>query len=51
MISERLGHSKFGFTLDTYIHLLPSQQEEAAGKIETAMNAAFDRTHTSMRVS
>jgi hypothetical protein len=43
MIFERLGHSKFGFTLDAYIHLLPGQQEEAAAKIETAMNAAKEK--------
>ncbi|MGO9241482.1 MAG: tyrosine-type recombinase/integrase [Bryobacteraceae bacterium] len=40
VISARLGHSKTGFTMDTYIHLLPGQQEEAAAKIEEAMNAA-----------
>jgi integrase len=43
VISERLGHSKVAFTLDTYVHLLPGQQEEAAAKIETAMNAAKER--------
>ena len=40
VISERLGHSKVSFTLDQYVHLLPGMQEEAASKIESAMNAA-----------
>ena len=43
VISERLGHSKVAFTMDTYVHLLPGQQEEAAAKIETAMNAAREK--------
>lgn len=43
MIFEQLGHPKFGFTLDAYIHRLPGEQEEAAAKIETAMNAAKEK--------
>jgi len=43
VISERLGHSKVSFTLDQYVHLLPGMQEEAASKIETAMNAAREK--------
>jgi len=34
VVSERLGHSSIGITLDTYSHVLPGMQEEAA--------AAFD---------
>jgi integrase len=30
IVSERLGHSSIGITLDTYSHVLPSMQEEAA---------------------
>jgi|tagenome__1003787_1003787.scaffolds.fasta_scaffold20971291_3 hypothetical protein len=33
--SERLGHSSIGITLETYSHVLPGMQEEAA--------QAFDR--------
>jgi len=30
IVSERLGHSSIGITLDTYSHVLPTMQEEAA---------------------
>ncbi len=30
IVSERLGHANVGITLDTYSHVLPSMQEEAA---------------------
>lgn len=30
VVSERLGHSTIGITLDTYSHVLPSMQDEAA---------------------
>jgi integrase len=30
IVSERLGHSSVAFTLDTYGHVLPRQQAEAA---------------------
>ncbi len=30
VVSERLGHSSIGITLDTYSHVLPGMQEEAA---------------------
>src|SRR5437763_1530785 len=35
VVSERLGHASIGITLDTYSHVLPTLQEQAA--------AAFDR--------
>jgi integrase len=31
---ERLGHSQISLTLDTYSHVLPSMQEEAAQKLD-----------------
>lgn len=34
MISERLGHSKVGITLDVYSHVLPSMQQEVADKVD-----------------
>jgi len=43
VISERLGHSKVGFTLDVYSHLLPGMQEEAASKVDTRLRAALDK--------
>nr|WP_255260313.1 site-specific integrase [Bacillus cereus] len=33
-ISERLGYSNIKITLDTYSHVLPTMQEDAANKIE-----------------
>jgi len=30
VVSERLGHATVGITLDTYSHVLPNLQEEAA---------------------
>ncbi len=37
IVSERLGHATVGITLDTYSHALPSLQEQAAAKFETAL--------------
>ncbi len=30
VVSERLGHASIGITLDTYSHVLPEMQAEAA---------------------
>ena len=30
VVSERLGHSSVAFTLDTYAHVMPGMQPEAA---------------------
>jgi len=35
--SERLGHSTIVLTLDTYSHVLPDMQQEAAERIETLL--------------
>ena len=32
-VSERLGHATVAFTLDTYSHVLPGLQEDAAAKV------------------
>ncbi|MCH7737783.1 MAG: tyrosine-type recombinase/integrase [Chloroflexi bacterium] len=37
-VAERLRHSSVVITLDTYSHVLPNIQEEAAVKFEEAMN-------------
>ena len=39
IVSERLGHASIGITLDTYSHVLPAMQQEAA--------VAFDEIFTS----
>jgi integrase len=33
VVSERLGHSSVAFTLDTYAHIMPGMQPEAAEKL------------------
>jgi integrase len=35
VVSERLGHATVGFTLDTYSHIMPGLQKEAAAKVAT----------------
>ena len=34
IVPERPGHAKISLTLDTYSHVLPSMQKEAANKID-----------------
>ncbi len=33
VVSERLGHASVAFTLDTYAHVMPGQQKEAAAAV------------------
>ena len=33
VVQEILGHSRVGMTLDTYTHVLPGMQEDAAVKM------------------
>jgi integrase len=37
VVQERLGHSTITLTLDTYSHVLPSMQEDAADKMDTLL--------------
>jgi len=37
VVSEQFGHASAAFTLDTYSHVLPHMQEEAAAKMEAAL--------------
>ena len=39
IVSERLGHSTVGLTLDTYSHVLPGMQEQAAMMLEKALGS------------
>src|SRR5207247_11105156 len=39
VVSERLGHASVGITLDTYSHVLPSMQSEAAAAIDSLFGA------------
>ena len=34
IVSERLGHSTIALTMNTYSHVIPTMQEEAARKID-----------------
>ena len=42
VVSERLGHSSIGITLDIYSHVLPGMQKEAAAKIDFAFKKAVN---------
>jgi len=44
VVSERLGHATIGITLDTYTHVLPGMQEDAAKKVDLALRAAIAAT-------
>ncbi len=37
IVSERLGHANIGITLDTYSHVLPNRQEEAARELDALL--------------
>jgi integrase len=43
VISERLGHSKVGFTLDTYSHLLPGMADEVAPIVDAELRAELGK--------
>ena len=42
VVSGRLGHASIGITLDTYSHVMPGMQEEAAEKIDAGLRATLD---------
>jgi len=37
VVSEQLGHASTAFTLDTYAHVLPHMQDEAAARVEALL--------------
>jgi integrase len=43
VVSERLGHSSVGITLDTYSHVLPGMQKDAILKLDVALRTAMGR--------
>ncbi len=47
IVSERLGHSTVGITLDIYSHILPGMQEQAATKIDVALRTAIRKQQSS----
>ena len=40
VVQERLGHSQIGITLDTYSHVVPTMQLEAATKLDALMRSS-----------
>jgi integrase len=42
IVSERLGHASIGITLDTYSHVLPSLQHEAAAAFDELFSTSGD---------
>ena len=45
VVSERLGHSSVSFTLDTYGHVMPGQQAEAAEAAAALLTARAPTQH------
>ena len=43
IVSERLGHASIGITLDTYSHVLPAMQQEAAAAFDELFPEARSR--------
>lgn len=41
IVSERLGHSNIGITLDTYSHVMPGMQEAAMEQLNASLARAF----------
>jgi integrase len=39
VVQERLGHSQISVTLDTYSHVLPTMQVEAAGRFDSLLDS------------
>jgi integrase len=46
IVSERLGHSTVGITLDTYSHILPGMQEDAVRMLDAALNMAMKKNES-----
>jgi integrase len=42
VVAERLGHAQVGITLDTYSHVLPNLQEQAAARLERLLGTGGD---------
>lgn len=43
VVQERLGHASIQLTLDTYSHVMPSMQDDAAATIDAAMRKALKK--------
>jgi integrase len=45
VVQERLGHSQISVTLDTYSHVLPALQVEAASKFDQLLQSKARAKH------
>ena len=43
---ERLGYSNVSITLNTYSHVVPGMQQEAAAKVDAVIQAALNKRET-----
>ncbi|WP_370511673.1 tyrosine-type recombinase/integrase [Brevibacillus sp. AG162] len=41
VVSERLGHSRVGITMDVYSHVMPDMQKDAADNFEKMMKQKY----------
>jgi integrase len=46
IVSERLGHASIGITLDTYSHVLPTMQEQAAAAFDSLFPETEAKPHS-----
>jgi hypothetical protein len=44
-VSDGMGRASIGITLDTYSHVMPGMQEEAAERIDAGLRAAIADGH------
>ena len=38
VVSERLGHAKISITMDTYAHVMPGMQKQAASRLNALLH-------------
>jgi len=43
IVSQRLGHSKVGITLDVYSHVIPGMQEDAVARVDEVLQNALNK--------
>lgn len=49
VVSERLGHSRVGITMDVYSHVMPDMQKDAADNFEKMMKLKSNKITNSMK--
>ncbi len=51
VVQERLGHAQISLTMDTYSHVLPSMQRDAAGRLDSMLVPAEDKNGSKLAVN